>query len=85
MNALLDDLPTLECCESSGVVLEYGELDLREFLRRLAKDWQPALASKEMAFILEIADEVERVRVDRFRFEQVMHNLFDNAFNYTPI
>lgn len=85
LKALLDDLLTLACFDSRSEVLDYGELDLREFLRRLAKDWQPALASKEMAFVLEIADEVGPIRVDRFRFEQVMHNLFDNAFKYTPL
>ena len=85
LKALLDDLLTLACFDSQSEVLDYSELDLREFLRRLAKDWQPALASKEMAFVLEIADEVGSIRVDRFRFEQVMHNLFDNAFKYTPL
>ena len=85
LKALLDDLLTLACFDSRSEVLDYDELDLREFLRRLAKDWQPALASKEMAFVLEIAGEVDRIRVDRFRFEQVMHNLFDNAFKYTPL
>jgi signal transduction histidine kinase len=34
---------------------------------------------------LEITEDARFVRVDRFRFEQVMHNLFDNAFKYTPI
>ena len=85
LKALLDDLLTLACFDSRSEVLDFDELDLREFLRRLAKDWQPALASKEMAFVLEIAGEVDRIRVDRFRFEQVMHNLFDNAFKYTPL
>ena len=85
LRALLDDLLTLACFDSRSEVLDFDELDLREFLRRLAKDWQPALASKEMAFVLEIAGEVDRIRVDRFRFEQVMHNLFDNAFKYTPL
>ncbi len=85
LKALLDDLLTLACFDSRSEVLDYGELDLRTFLRRLAKDWQPALASKEMAFVLEIADDIDCVRVDRFRFEQVMHNLFDNAFKYTPL
>ena len=85
LKALLDDLLTLACFDSRSEVLDYEELDLRVFLRRLAKDWQPALASKEMAFVLELADDVACVRVDRFRFEQVMHNLFDNAFKYTPL
>ncbi len=85
LKALLDDLLTLACFDSRSEVLDYSELDLRAFLRRLAKDWQPALASKEMAFVLEIADDVADIRVDRFRFEQMMHNLFDNAFKYTPL
>ncbi len=85
LKALLDDLLTLACFDSRSEVLDCEELDLRAFLRRLAKDWQPALASKEMAFVLELADEVASIRVDRFRFEQVMHNLFDNAFKYTPL
>ncbi|MBA3963942.1 MAG: PAS domain S-box protein [Chthoniobacterales bacterium] len=85
LKALLNDLLTLACFESRSDVLDLAELDLRQFLRQLAKDWQPSLASKEMAFVLEIDDGVSTIRVDRFRFEQVMHNLFDNAFKYTPL
>ena len=85
LKMLLDDLLTLACFDSRSDVLNYTDLDLRLFLGRLAKDWQPALASKDMAVVLEIPDEAQFVRVDRFRFEQVMHNLFDNAFKYTPI
>lgn len=85
LKALLDDLLTLAVFESKSEVLDYSELDLPEFLRRIAKDWQPALASKEMAFVLELDSAARTIRVDRFRFEQVMHNLFDNAFKYTPL
>lgn len=85
LKALLEDLLTLACFESGSEVLDYAELDLNEFLRRLEKDWQTALASKDMVCVLEIADDARFIRVDRFRFEQVMHNLFDNAFKYTPI
>ena len=35
--------------------------------------------------LVELADDVPTLWVDRFRFEQVMHNLFDNAFKYTPL
>jgi two-component system phosphate regulon sensor histidine kinase PhoR len=85
LKALLDDLLTLAAFELKSEVLNYSELNLPEFLRRLAKDWQPALASKEMAFVLELDAAAGTICVDRFRFEQVMHNLFDNAFKYTPI
>ena len=85
LKALLDDLLTLACFDSHSDVLDYADLDLHEFLRRLAQDWQPALASKSMAVVLEVADDASHLWVDRFRFEQVMHNLFDNAFKYTPI
>jgi two-component system phosphate regulon sensor histidine kinase PhoR len=85
LKALLDDLLTLAAFESKSEVLDYSELDLPEFLRRIAKDWQPALASKEMACVLELDNAARTIQVDRFRFEQVMHNLFDNAFKYTPL
>jgi two-component system phosphate regulon sensor histidine kinase PhoR len=85
LKALLDDLLTLAAFESKSEVLDYCELDLPEFLRRIAKDWQPALASKEMACVLELDNAARTIQVDRFRFEQVMHNLFDNAFKYTPL
>ena len=85
LRMLLEDLLTLACFESRSEVLDYAELDLNEFLRRLEKDWQATLSSKDMVCILEVADDARFIRVDRFRFEQVMHNLFDNAFKYTPI
>ena len=85
LKSLLDDLLTLACFESHSDVLDYTDLDLSEFLLRLKKDWQPALASKDMVFVAEVADNAATIHVDRFRFEQVMHNLVDNAFKYTPI
>jgi PAS domain S-box-containing protein len=85
LKILLDDLLTLACFDSHSDVLNYDELDLNQFFSRLAKDWQPALASKDMTVVPEIHDDARFIRVDRFRFEQVMHNLFDNAFKYTPI
>lgn len=85
LKVLLDDLLTLACFDSHSDVLNYADLDLHQFLTRLARDWQPALARKDMAVALEIADDARFLRVDQFRFEQVMHNLFDNAYKYTPI
>lgn len=85
LKALLDDLLTLGALESRREVLDFAELDLGKFFRQLARDWQPALAGKDMAVVLELQDDLPPVRVDRFRFEQVLHNLFDNAFKYTPI
>ncbi len=85
LKSLLDDLLTLSFFDSRSEVLDFAPLALGDFLRRLAKDWQPALAGKGMAFIIELGPGAETVEVDRFRFEQVMHNLIDNAFKYTPI
>lgn len=85
LKALLDDLLTLACFDSHRDVLNYAPVDLLEFLARIAKDWQRALDSKDMKIILEIPEEARCVTVDRYRFEQVMHNLFDNAFKYTQI
>jgi two-component system phosphate regulon sensor histidine kinase PhoR len=85
LKSLLDDLLTLACFESRSEVLDYTDLDLRQFLLRLKKDWHAALSSKDMLFVIEVADDAGVIRVDRFRFEQVMHNLIDNAFKYTPI
>ncbi len=85
LKALLDDLLTLAFFDAQSEVLDFAPLDLGDFLRRLAKDWQPVLAGKGMAFIIELEEGAETIVVDRFRFEQVMHNLIDNAFKYTPI
>jgi PAS domain S-box-containing protein len=85
LKSLLDDLLTLACFESKSDVLDYADLNLHDFLLRLKKDWHPALSSKDMVFVVEVADDAKIIRVDRFRFEQVMHNLLDNAFKYTPI
>ena len=85
LKALLDDLLTLSCLESRREVLDYVDLDLKKFFRDLAQGWQHTLAGKGMAVALELPDDLPPVPVDRFRFEQVMHNLFDNSFKYSQI
>jgi two-component system, OmpR family, phosphate regulon sensor histidine kinase PhoR len=84
LNALLDDLLTLTRLESRADNIEIESIDVERLLRQIANDWKRRLARKKIALTVEAAPGIPMLSADAFRLEQVMSNLLENSFKYTP-
>ncbi len=86
LNTLVNDLLDISRIESGTVVLTPEPVDLRqvaedvveEVLRRSQED------NKPMGLSLDAPKRLPLVFADEQRVRQIIHNLVDNAYNYTP-
>ena len=83
LNALVDDLLTLARIESGRIQLERVTLQVRPFLERLVKDWQPSCLKKDCQLKLVLPPNPGLIEADPLRLEQVFYNLLDNALKYS--
>ncbi len=84
LNRLIEELLTLARLEAKETTLQLAPVNATAFLNRVARDWTKRLATKNLKLNVETDDNVPPFAADEFRLEQVMHNLLDNAINYSP-
>ncbi|KAF0126773.1 MAG: phoR2 [Elusimicrobia bacterium] len=83
LEGLVDDLLRLSSLESASVRLELSEFPLRALTEEVHRSLLPAFKNRKVLFSDEVPEEFP-VRADRRKLEQVLFNLLDNAFKYTP-
>jgi two-component system phosphate regulon sensor histidine kinase PhoR len=83
LNLLVNDLLSLARLESKEANLQLAEINLRDFLESVTRDWAKRLAGKNLRLELEVPDNFPTLRVDERRLEEVVHNLLDNAVKYS--
>lgn len=86
LGILVNDLLDLSRIEAGRVNLSIQPLDLRELLEE-AKSFvlrRSREHAKPIAVNLELAEPLPSVRGDPERVRQILTNLVDNSFNYTP-
>ena len=69
--------------QSGRVTLSFANVDLTKLLGEIARNVQPAAADRGLDLALELPAEPVRAFVDADRFQQVFHNLLENAMRYT--
>lgn len=86
LNILVNDLLDISRIEAGRVTLSPQPLDLRDVAEDVLADVlrRSQEENKPMAFSLDAARDLPRVRGDAERIRQVMGNLVDNAYHYTP-
>jgi PAS domain S-box-containing protein len=87
MSFLVNDLLDISRIESGKTVLDIEPLNLAELVDEVAKNHLGNLIqreSKPMAVEIDIATEPPLVDGDHDRITQILINLLDNAFYYTP-
>src|SRR5438552_14358490 len=84
LNLLVNDLLSLARLESKEANLQLSEINLRDFLEGVTRDWAKRLAGKNLQLELEVPDSFPTLRADERRLEEVVHNLLDNAVKYSP-
>ena len=83
LGQLVDDLIDASRIVSGKVALKLEPYDLASLVRQTAETWQPAVAAKEQALVIEAAEGVW-VQCDRARVAQVLTNLIANSLKFTP-
>jgi two-component system, OmpR family, phosphate regulon sensor histidine kinase PhoR len=63
--------------------LQVSEINLRDFLEEVTRDWSKRLAAKNLRLELQVPDNFPVLRADERRLEEVVHNLLDNAVKYS--
>ena len=83
LNLLVEDLLILARLESRSIQLKVEPIVATELFRQIAGDWSLRAQEKKVEISINIADEVSCFKADRFRLEQVLNNLIDNALKYS--
>ena len=79
---IVNDLLTLAEIEEKNQ-LEYETVSLSNLINDTVKIFEERLQAKNLKMIVEIADGLTTIKVDPFKFQQVLINLLDNAIKYT--
>jgi two-component system, OmpR family, phosphate regulon sensor histidine kinase PhoR len=83
LNLLVNDLLSLARLESKEANLQLAEINLRDFLEEVTRDWKKRLAGKNLRLDLQVPDNFPTLHADERRLEEVVHNLLDNAVKYS--
>jgi signal transduction histidine kinase len=86
LNILVNDLLDISRIEAGRITLSPQALDLREVAEDAIEDIlrRSQEENKPMALSLDAPKKLPRVYGDSERVRQVLGNLMDNAYNYTP-
>jgi two-component system, OmpR family, phosphate regulon sensor histidine kinase PhoR len=85
LNLLVNDLLSLARLESKEASLQLSEINLRDFLDEVTRDWTKRLAAKNLRLELQVPENFPVLRADERRLEEVVHNLLDNAVKYSHL
>jgi signal transduction histidine kinase len=84
--ALVNDVLNISKLDSGEDKLIMSLVDLNELIPLVVNKYteQPSVQKKRIQTILEISPDVPMIRGDRDKLVQVISNVVDNAYNYTP-
>jgi two-component system sensor histidine kinase BaeS len=81
---LVEDLLQLARAEAPDRILKPRAIDLEELLAKALALYRPQFADKEIGVAVDFSAIVEPVAADPEKLSQIVGNLFDNAWRYTP-
>lgn len=84
LTALSNDLLTLSNADAARSTLKPKQIDLREYIPRALDLFRIQFAAKEIAIETVFPDGAVEVLADPDKLGQVLHNLFQNVWQYTP-
>jgi PAS domain S-box-containing protein len=87
LNVLVNDLLDVSRMEAGRVMLSMHSVDLQEVASEVVAELQrrSSREKKPMEVTLEAEKSLPRVNADPERIRQILGNLMDNAYNYTPV
>jgi len=84
LRLLLDDLTLLAQSEMQELTLDLEETDVGLLVQAECHRNQGKLRSKEITLSCQVATDLPRLQADPVRISQILGNLLDNAYKYTP-
>ena len=87
LHELVGDLLDISQFETGNTVLERKEIELEPLITAVVDHHlsnRIRVENKEMRSEIDLPEALPTVCADRMRLEQILTNLVDNAFNYTP-
>ncbi|HVR73832.1 MAG TPA: response regulator, partial [Planctomycetota bacterium] len=81
---LINDILDLSKIESGTVIVDVGEIGLRDLHDYVARTFRHVAEAKRLEFILEFSPNLPRLlHTDAKRLQQILKNLLSNAFKFT--
>ncbi|MGN6514447.1 MAG: PAS-domain containing protein [Rhizomicrobium sp.] len=84
LSEVTSDILDLAMIDSGTMRLELARVDLYELLKRVSDPLRQHAQSLDIAFSLDVREDIGQVVVDPRRISQVVFNLLSNAFRFTP-
>ena len=84
LKALVDDLLDVSRIEAGILQLDLLDLDVRAEIEDVLQSMNHQLGEKDIRVLVDLPDNLGRVRADRMRFCQILSNLLSNAGKYSP-
>jgi signal transduction histidine kinase len=84
LGRLVEQLLDLSRLESGDVPLDLEQVDLRALAERVVSEVSVARPERSLQVGVDVPAYLPRVTADRERIHQVLFNLLDNAFRFTP-
>jgi signal transduction histidine kinase len=84
LNNRIDELLDMARGEVGTLQLQFESVDLLPLLRRIADSVTPMITSNGQSLILDLPQSLPLVRADGNRLQQIILNLLNNAFKFTP-
>lgn len=79
---IVNDLLLLSNLEEKAA-LELEDIDLGGLLENVIRIFDQRLKDKHLSFLIDVKDHLPPIKADRFKLEQMLVNLLDNAVKYT--
>jgi signal transduction histidine kinase len=84
LTRMVEELLDFSRFVSGKVTLEKEQTEFAFFIEHIKRYMSPRSAREQIAFIVEYDEDLPAVLIDRNRIKQVMINILDNAFKFTP-
>ncbi len=84
LQKLVEDLHQLAQAEAHQLVLNFETFDLNEMIQTILKQFRGLLEQKHIQLVSHLPESSVMIEGDSVRLTQVIHNLVQNAFHYTP-
>jgi two-component system, OmpR family, sensor histidine kinase BaeS len=81
---LTDELLLLSKADVARTTLDLKQTDLQECVNQVLDLFKASFTAKEITVETEFPEKLIEVKADRSKLGQVLHNLFQNALQYTP-